>query len=797
MAGAGWQFSVTIPSWTQTTLEGDDLVVFYQVEVKVLPPKAAAPPRTRSVLRRFSHFTKLFSRLKEELGAKKMSAKGMPLRRALFGVNRKPEQIERRRQELEAWLWKLIADGEVARSRMLNNFLELSEAAKLVQRVQPSPAPSASASRTGTDSYAMSEGGSSGLGDHADNLSEVSGPSAGTEVQAGSAADFMARAMSQPPPAGAASLPRPPAASSLGNRRSTGTAGLPPMPSVRSVSESGAAQEPVSNMRLGLHVEQRVGVKRQLHLLQQQLATASADLQDAVETINAEQHARQALTVRILELEDAQGEDGGLREAQLENDLQEESSQVASLQQQLAASAAQLQSLQAELAQAQQQAASGRQQAAAAGTEQAQMQEQVQKHTLAAQVGIADAGAAAASQEQTDLQAKVDSAAREGAAAAAAHEEALAAVRQQMVQAEQQSRADKKLLAKEVKSLRKALEAKCDQAASAQQLADQLHRQQEEFQQQLAQQAAELRDARETHQQLQELLAARLEPQAEAEAGPNAGDASGRASAATGSDQSSSAPQLVPEPPADSAVAVSQERAALHLLLRVQQQALREAAALQQRLAACSLEHAASGTAADLQPGQALGVLDTLDGRLQMRIVFTDSVEAQQEKKQHCFMFAILHRAQALMAEALFLAAPSQQAALEAPAEHSLILTAAESDLRQELSGLLVESGELRQHVRALLLAQYQHQLAEQQQQAPAKHLPPPGEDAGSRRLFNRLMPTFQGLAAPDQHQTGNGVAGAAAVAWLLFDVLQPAQREQLKENVLGSVTSPWLPSYS
>ena len=58
---------------------------------------------------------------------------------------------------------------------------------------------------------------------------------------------------------------------------------------------------------------------------------------------------------------------------------------------------------------------------------------------------ILSAGAAAASQEQTDLQAKVDSAAREGAASAAAHEEALAAVRQQMVQAEQQSRADKKV----------------------------------------------------------------------------------------------------------------------------------------------------------------------------------------------------------------------------------------------------------------------------------------------------------------------------------------------------------------
>ena len=27
MAAAGWRFSVTIPSWTQTELEGDELVV--------------------------------------------------------------------------------------------------------------------------------------------------------------------------------------------------------------------------------------------------------------------------------------------------------------------------------------------------------------------------------------------------------------------------------------------------------------------------------------------------------------------------------------------------------------------------------------------------------------------------------------------------------------------------------------------------------------------------------------------------------------------------------------------------
>ena len=41
-----------------------------------------------------------------------------------------------------------------------------------------------------------------------------------------------------------------------------------------------------------------------------------------METISAEQQARQALTARILELEAAQGEGAGLRQAQLEDDLQ-------------------------------------------------------------------------------------------------------------------------------------------------------------------------------------------------------------------------------------------------------------------------------------------------------------------------------------------------------------------------------------------------------------------------------------------------------------------------------------------
>ena len=72
--------------------------------------------------------------LKEELGNKKMVKLDPPSKNRLVGVNKRPDLVEKRRRELESWLWKLIGDGEIARSRVLNNFLELSDAARLVQR---------------------------------------------------------------------------------------------------------------------------------------------------------------------------------------------------------------------------------------------------------------------------------------------------------------------------------------------------------------------------------------------------------------------------------------------------------------------------------------------------------------------------------------------------------------------------------------------------------------------------------------------------------------------------------------
>ena len=39
---------------------------FYRVEVRVLPPDGRGAERTRSVLRRFSHFTKLHAKVRQQ-----------------------------------------------------------------------------------------------------------------------------------------------------------------------------------------------------------------------------------------------------------------------------------------------------------------------------------------------------------------------------------------------------------------------------------------------------------------------------------------------------------------------------------------------------------------------------------------------------------------------------------------------------------------------------------------------------------------------------------------------------------
>ncbi|KAK9812098.1 hypothetical protein WJX73_006250 [Symbiochloris irregularis] len=254
----GWAFSASIPSWTQTTLEGDELVVFYRVEVKVLPPDKNGAPRCRSVLRRFSHFKKLHGRLIEELGAARLQGLAPPRKGGFFAtVNKQPALIERRRRELQEWLYALIRDPAIAHSRMLNNFLELADAARFVQRHTRDMRESFTG--TGTSSARPSD-------------------------------SYVPPRLSEAP-----SFAGPPSA------RSTQTAaGGPP------------------NMRLGLHVEQRGGLKKHVRALKQRLDRASADLQDAVEVIAAEREGKRQLVSHLAALEARVSDNSGKRSAELD-----------------------------------------------------------------------------------------------------------------------------------------------------------------------------------------------------------------------------------------------------------------------------------------------------------------------------------------------------------------------------------------------------------------------------------------------------------------------------------------------
>ncbi|KAL0034896.1 hypothetical protein WJX77_011872 [Trebouxia sp. C0004] len=340
MASNGWQFSVTIPSWTQATLEGDENIVFYRVEVKVLPPEADAAPRTRSVLRRFSHFTKLHARLKEELGNKKMAKLEPPSKNRLVGVNKRPDLVEKRRRELESWLWKLIGDGEIARSRVLNNFLELSDAARLVQRVAPSPLPSRPASQTG--SYAWSEGGSSSMHEGSSQQSSAAPSNADFSLHSPGVDGLPSVRPSLPP------LQR--SASDSAQQIPT-TQGAPSDTHPQPMARTTATQEP--RMRLGLRVEQRVTVKHHVKALQQQLDRAAGDLQDAMEAIYTERHTKRQLAGQLADLQARASESGvtqaAAREADLVSSLEQARDTSAQLQQDLTAAQASMTDLQSQL----------------------------------------------------------------------------------------------------------------------------------------------------------------------------------------------------------------------------------------------------------------------------------------------------------------------------------------------------------------------------------------------------------------------------------------------------------------
>ncbi|CAK9170382.1 unnamed protein product [Ilex paraguariensis] len=121
----GWSYCVAIPSWVVLPKSRDsDPVVFYRVLVGIQSPEGVTA--TRAVLRRFNDFLKLFAALKKAFPRKNLPP--APPKGLLRMKSR--ALLDERRCSLEDWMSKLLSDIDLSRSIAVASFLELEAAAR-------------------------------------------------------------------------------------------------------------------------------------------------------------------------------------------------------------------------------------------------------------------------------------------------------------------------------------------------------------------------------------------------------------------------------------------------------------------------------------------------------------------------------------------------------------------------------------------------------------------------------------------------------------------------------------------
>lgn len=122
---SGWSFCVTIPSWAVLPKSREsDPIVFYRVQVGIQSPQGVTT--IRGVLRRFNDFMKLLAALKKAFPRKNLPP-APP--KGLLRIRSKA-LLEERRSSLEVWMEKLLSDIDISRSVVVASFLELEAAAR-------------------------------------------------------------------------------------------------------------------------------------------------------------------------------------------------------------------------------------------------------------------------------------------------------------------------------------------------------------------------------------------------------------------------------------------------------------------------------------------------------------------------------------------------------------------------------------------------------------------------------------------------------------------------------------------
>ncbi|KAI3506125.1 hypothetical protein L1887_28481 [Cichorium endivia] len=121
----GWSYCITIPTWVVLPKSRDsDPVVFYRVQVGLQSPEGVTT--TRTVSRRFNDFLRLLAALRKAF-PKKNHPPAPP--KGLLRLKSRT-LLEERRCSLEEWMTKLLSDIDISRSIVVASFLELESAAR-------------------------------------------------------------------------------------------------------------------------------------------------------------------------------------------------------------------------------------------------------------------------------------------------------------------------------------------------------------------------------------------------------------------------------------------------------------------------------------------------------------------------------------------------------------------------------------------------------------------------------------------------------------------------------------------
>ncbi|WIA36554.1 hypothetical protein OEZ86_007846 [Tetradesmus obliquus] len=402
MAGHGWRYTVNVPLWILGKDTEGESVALYRVNVLLQsadsPDLSSKPPFF--VLRRYSQFRQLHSELKtaypDLFKDRSLAPPPKHTLAALGGHAQQKEMLDRRRGELESWLWALLTRSELARSPLLRAFLDLDKAIARAQQQrraqasgaqqQPasspltSPFPGATpthtqmqhsslggshghlfaGSSTAPTSVASSEAGdweahdhtsllqhhhggggsaSSGLGSssllnhgHGQGLDATQGGFAGSSSSEAGAGPSSPHHNPRLPPINTSVSPLPMTPMDVASSSSSSLGGA-----YSNAGAAAAAAVGSSSMRLGLNLEQRSDVRRLVDVLSRRVRQAAEDLGAAVSEVSALQSANAALSEALVAArEELEGKPGGAMEAQ----LAAERAEVARLKRALAESTA-------------------------------------------------------------------------------------------------------------------------------------------------------------------------------------------------------------------------------------------------------------------------------------------------------------------------------------------------------------------------------------------------------------------------------------------------------------------------